>query len=43
LTSKLLHPSLAALNTAGEAERAELTALFARIYGFPESGPAAES
>ena len=43
LTSKLLHPSLAALNAAGEAERAELTALFARIYGFAESGPAAES
>jgi glutamyl-tRNA reductase len=36
LTSKLLHPSLAALNAAGEAERAELIALFSRIYGFTE-------
>jgi glutamyl-tRNA reductase len=36
LTNKLLHPSLAALNAAGEAERAELIALFARIYGFSE-------
>jgi len=36
LTSKLLHPSLAALNAAGDAERAELIALFARIYGFSE-------
>jgi len=34
LTNKLLHPSLAALNDAGEAERAELIALFSRIYGF---------
>jgi glutamyl-tRNA reductase len=36
LTSKLLHPSLAALNAAGKAERAELIALFSRIYGFSE-------
>jgi glutamyl-tRNA reductase len=36
LTSKLLHPSLAALNAAGDAERAELIALFSRIYGFSE-------
>ena len=36
LTSKLLHPSLAALNAAGEAERAELIALFSRIYGLAE-------
>ena len=36
LTSKLLHPSLAALNAAGEAERAELIALFSRIYGLSE-------
>ncbi|MGE5172153.1 MAG: glutamyl-tRNA reductase [Rudaea sp.] len=33
LTNKFLHPSLAALNAAGEAERAELIALFSRIYG----------
>jgi glutamyl-tRNA reductase len=41
LTNKLLHPSLAALNAAGEAERAELIALFSRIYGLaePEPGP----
>ena len=39
LASKLLHPSLAALNAAGEAERAELTALFSRIYGFAEPPP----
>jgi glutamyl-tRNA reductase len=37
LTSKLLHPSLAALNGAGEAERAELIALFSRIYNFDDS------
>jgi len=36
LSSKLMHPSLAALNAAGVAERAEMIALFARIYGFPE-------
>jgi len=41
LTSKLLHPSLAALNAAGEAERAELIALFSRIYGLSE--PPAET
>ena len=41
LTSKLLHPSLAALNAAGEAERAELIALFSRIYGCAE--PPAEA
>ena len=39
LTSKLLHPSLAALNGAGEAERAELVALFSRIYGLSEPEP----
>jgi glutamyl-tRNA reductase len=39
LTSKLLHPSLAALNAAGEAERAELIALFSRIYGLSEPEP----
>ena len=36
LTSKLLHPSLAALNAAGDAERAELIALFSRIYRLSE-------
>ena len=39
LTSKLLHSSLAALNAAGEAERAELIALFSRIYGLSEPEP----
>ena len=43
LTNKLLHPSLAALNAAGEAERAELIALFSRIYGFSDqSEPGSE-
>ena len=42
LTSKLLHPSLAALNAAGDAERAELIALFSRIYGFSEPPAASE-
>ena len=36
LSGKLLHPSLAALNAAGEAERAELIALFTRIYALDE-------
>ena len=36
LTSKLLHPSLAALNAAGEAERAELIALFSRVYALDD-------
>ncbi|MGH8801103.1 MAG: glutamyl-tRNA reductase [Casimicrobiaceae bacterium] len=36
LSSKLLHAPLAALNAAGDAERAEMTALFARVYGLPE-------
>jgi glutamyl-tRNA reductase len=36
LTNKFLHPSLAALNAAGEAERAELIALFSRVYGCAE-------
>ena len=39
LASKLLHPSLAALNAAGVAERAELIALFSRIYGLSEPPP----
>jgi glutamyl-tRNA reductase len=41
LTNKFLHPSLAALNAAGDAERTELIALFSRIYGCAE--PPAES
>jgi len=32
LANKFLHGPLAALNTAGEAERAELIALFQRVY-----------
>ncbi len=36
LTSKLLHDPLAALNSAGEAERAEMIALFVRVYGLPD-------
>jgi glutamyl-tRNA reductase len=36
LTSKFLHPPLAALNEAGEAERAELISLFSRVYGCAE-------
>jgi glutamyl-tRNA reductase len=36
LTNKLLHAPLAALNAAGDAERAELTALLARVYKLPE-------
>ena len=37
LTSKLLHAPLSALNAAGEAERAELIALFQRVYQLLES------
>jgi glutamyl-tRNA reductase len=36
LTSKLLHAPLSALNAAGDAERAELVALFQRIYQIPD-------
>ena len=36
LTSKFLHPPLAALNEAGEAERAELISLLSRVYGCAE-------
>jgi glutamyl-tRNA reductase len=36
LTNKFLHAPLAALNQAGEAERAELIALFQRVYRLPE-------
>ena len=36
LTNKLLHAPVAALNQAGDAERAELMALFQRIYKLPD-------
>ena len=39
LTNKLLHAPLSALNGAGEAERAELIALFQRVYKLPEPPP----
>jgi glutamyl-tRNA reductase len=42
LTNKLLHPPLAALNAAGDAERAELIALLQRVYQLPDP-PAGES
>jgi glutamyl-tRNA reductase len=38
LTNKFLHAPTQALNQAGEAERAELVALFQRIYQLPD-GP----
>jgi len=37
LTNKLLHAPLSALNQCGEAERAELIALFQRIYRLPDN------
>jgi glutamyl-tRNA reductase len=37
LSNKLLHAPLAALNAAGDAERAELIALLSRVYKLPES------
>src|SRR5438067_3378762 len=36
LTNKLLHAPLAALNAAGEAERAELIASLSRVYQLPD-------
>ncbi|MEO8755855.1 MAG: glutamyl-tRNA reductase [Casimicrobiaceae bacterium] len=36
LTNKFLHAPLSALNGAGEAERAELIALFQHVYKLPE-------
>ena len=36
LTNKFLHAPTHALNTAGDAERAELTALFQKIYQLPD-------
>jgi glutamyl-tRNA reductase len=38
LTNKFLHAPTQALNTAGDAERAELVALFERIYKLPQDG-----
>ncbi len=38
LTNKFLHAPTQALNTAGDAERAELVALFERIYRLPNEG-----
>jgi glutamyl-tRNA reductase len=40
LTNKLLHAPLAALNAAGEAERAELIATLARVYNLQDDEPA---
>jgi len=37
LTNKLLHAPLAALNSAGDAERAELIALLSQVYKLPET------
>jgi glutamyl-tRNA reductase len=36
LTNKFLHAPTQALNQAGDAERAELVALFQRIYQIPD-------
>ncbi|HUH95107.1 MAG TPA: glutamyl-tRNA reductase [Casimicrobiaceae bacterium] len=36
LTNKFLHAPMEALNAAGDAERAELLALFQRVYHLPE-------
>jgi glutamyl-tRNA reductase len=36
LTNKFLHAPTHALNQAGDAERAELVALFQRIYRIPD-------
>ena len=38
LTNKFLHAPTQALNQAGDAERAELVALFERIYRLPDNG-----
>jgi glutamyl-tRNA reductase len=43
LTSRLLHAPLAALNAAGDAERAELIALLQRVYNLPDSPSSGES
>ena len=36
LTAKFLHAPTQALNQAGDAERAELVAMFAKIYEIPD-------
>jgi glutamyl-tRNA reductase len=36
LTNKFLHAPTQALNQAGEAERAELLALYQRVYQLPD-------
>ncbi len=38
LTNKFLHGPTQALNQAGDAERAELTAMFEKIYRIPDEG-----
>ncbi len=38
LTNKFLHAPTQALNRAGDAERAELVAMFERIYQIPDNG-----
>ncbi len=40
LTNKLLHAPLSALNSAGEAERAELIAVLQRVYHLDPTAPA---
>jgi glutamyl-tRNA reductase len=40
LTNKFLHAPLSTLNSAGDAERAEMIAFFTRVYNLPE--PAAD-
>jgi glutamyl-tRNA reductase len=42
LTNKFLHAPLAALNAAGDAERAELIASLSRVYKLPDP-PSGES
>ena len=39
LTNKFLHAPTQALNEAGEAERAQLVAMFEKIYRIPDDGP----
>ena len=38
LTNKFLHAPTQALNQAGDAERAELVAMFERVYRLPDDG-----
>jgi len=39
LTNKFLHAPTQALNQAGDAERAQLVAMFEKIYRIPDDGP----